>query len=189
MKMIELGKKKVANEELPLSGLEQSLSLGLKAIAVITLFNIAIIYWLPMQLPLSSFAAVKMMFMAFGEGQYYLIPFSVLSCVLLFVGGIKVQKRRILVPVITAFYLLYDLIELMLVAASDYLANNGYFRSDLAGLLLTTIVEILMFIYCSLYWNKNLELKRRVVVHLIFWFFVTCCFLVALSQCINLLTA
>jgi len=186
---MKITEKNKVSEELSLTGLEQSLSFGLKALAIITLINIAIMYWLPMQIPLSSFSAIKLMFLAYGDGQYILIPVSVLICGLLFVGGWSVQKKRIVFPVLTFFYLLYDFIELLLLTVSDYLAENGYLRSDLASLMITTLLGVLLSIYCTLYWKDKLELKKKVVVQVIFWFLVTCCLLAVAGQCINMLRA
>lgn len=178
-----------AKEPIQLTGLEQSLSLALKGVAAITLVNVAIMYWLPMQLPLSSFSAIRLMFLAYGNGQYHLIPVSVLICVLLFAGGMAVQKRRIWFPVLSVFYFLYELIELLLLSVSDYLAGNGYLRSDLASLLITTLIGGLLCIYCTIYWKNTLDLKKRAVVQVIFWFLVSCCLLIAVGQCIHLLQA
>lgn len=184
---MKISEKNKVSEELSLTGLEQSLSFGLKALAIITLLNIAIMYWLPMQVPLSSFSTIKLMFLAYGKGYYILIPVCILICCLLFAGGWAVQKRKILFPVLVSFYLLYDLIELILLSTSDYLANNGYLKSDLASMMITLLLEVLLCIYCTLYWKNNLDLRKRVVVQILFWFLVTCCLMATAGQCITML--
>lgn len=174
-------------EEIELSGLEQSASLALKVVAVITLVNVAALYWFPTQFPLSSFSAVKLMFLAYGNAQYIWILVSVLICALLFAGGMAISKKRIVFPVLSFFYLLYDFIELLFITILDYKAANGYMRSDIAGLLMTTVLGVIVCIYCNVYWKNNLTPGKKMIVQVCFWFIVSSCLMIAAVQGINLL--
>ena len=76
----------------------------LNVISAISLINVSVIYWLPINLSFSSFSAVKLTVVALINKQYYLILVSILICVLMFLTTISIRRQHILLP---AFSLLH----------------------------------------------------------------------------------
>ena len=80
---------------------QKCLTVLLTIVSVVTFVNLLIMYWIPIIIPLSSFSAVRFLFVAFIEKRYYLVLICVGICVLLFLSAISVRRQRVLLPVLS----------------------------------------------------------------------------------------
>lgn len=86
------------------------LTILLTIVSAVSLINVFVLYWFPINIPLSSFSAVRLTVVAFIEKRYYLILVSVLVCVLLFLSTLSVRRQHIILPGLSLLYLIYDFI-------------------------------------------------------------------------------
>ena len=86
------------------------LTILLTIVSTVSLINVFVMYWFPINIPLSSFSAVRLTFVAFIEKRYYLILVSALICVLLFLSTLSVRRQHIILPGLSLLYLTYDFI-------------------------------------------------------------------------------
>ena len=89
------------------------LTILLTIVSTVSLINVFVMYWFPINIPLSSFSAVRLTFVAFIEKRYYLILVSTLICVLLFLSTLSVRRQHIVLPSLSLLYLIYDFIIVM----------------------------------------------------------------------------
>lgn len=126
---------------------------SLSLVSIITLFNGIIIYWAPVIIPFSSFAAVRLVFLAFIEKYNWLILLSLLICILLFLTAVSAYRRHILLPILTLMYLIYDLI-IVLSLLIDGL-DDGYWRIYIIQAVVTATIIVLLCTYCWTYFRKK----------------------------------
>ena len=124
------------------------LTVLLTIISVASLINVLIMYWLPINIPLNSFSAVRLAVGALIEKRYYLILFSLLLCVLLFLTTISVRRQQSILPTLSLLYLIYDFI-IVLSLFIDGL-SDGYWRSYIIRIMVSIALVVLLSIYC---WN------------------------------------
>lgn len=120
----------------------------LTILSVVTFVNILVIYWIPINIPLSSFSAVRTMFVAFAEKRYHLILASVLICVLLFLSTISVHRQRSLLPVLSLLYLIYDFVIVVSLLIDGI--GDGCWRTYIIQTIFSITLIVLLCIYC---WN------------------------------------
>lgn len=124
-------------------------------ISSISLINIVILYWIPRQLPGSSFSVVSLMMMAFITKAYWLIPISFLFCFLMFLAVRSFPEQKIVFPVFTFVYLSIDLI-LVVYVFLDTLNNNVYFTFlRLMQILVNLAILTFLGIYFHLCWQHR----------------------------------
>ena len=125
------------------------LQVVMMVVASITLFNIAHMFWYPVRIPLSLGPVLRVFFAGVVEQQYYLIPLSVLICILLFVSGIFVRKGKIVIPMLALTYMTYDVtVVLVLMITSAIESGYNYWRNYLVDLTVSLGVFVLLLIYC-----------------------------------------
>ena len=126
--------------------------------SVFTFINLLTMPLFPTLIPLSSFSAVRIMFVAFVEKQYYLIPVSVLICALPFLATISIRRQRIVLPLLSLMYLIYDFIivfSLLIDGLNDY----GQWRTYVVQTLIAVALILSLCIYC---WSiLQTKLNRR----------------------------
>ena len=122
-------------------------------VSIVSLFNLIIAYWFPVRIPLSSLSVVKLMFFALLEKAYWLIPLSILLCAMLFLTGIAVCKRQILLPSLSLVYLIYDLISVLSLLITGI--ADGYWRPHIIPTFVLIILVFLLSIYCYTYIRIN----------------------------------
>ncbi len=122
------------------------LTILLASVSVISLINVFVMYWFPINIPISSFSAVRFTVIAFTEKRYYLILFSILICVLLFLSTISVRRQRIILPGLSLIYLIYDF-AIVLPLFIDGL-DDGYWRSYIIRIIVSIVLVVLLCIYC-----------------------------------------
>ena len=126
----------------------KSLTILLFIVSAVSLLNVLVMYWLPIDIPISSFSAVRLTVVAFIEKKYYLILVSVLICILLFLSTLSVRRQRIILPSLSLLYLIYDFgIVLSLFADGLY---DGYWRTYIVRIIVSIVPVVLLCIYC---WN------------------------------------
>lgn len=127
---------------------QKSLTVLLTIVSVVTFVNMLAMYWVPINIPLSSFSAVRTMFVAFVEKRYYLILICVLICVLLFLSSISVRRQHSLLPVLSLLYLIYDFIIVLSLFIDGI--GDGYWRTYIIQIIVSITLIVLLSIYC---WN------------------------------------
>lgn len=139
---------------------KQLLSVLLKTVSIITLLNALVLYWIPMYVPLSSFFAIKLSFIAFVENRYYLIPISILICILLFSAALSIDRQRILCTTLSLIYLVCDFIMLYPLLIEGLCARDSFAWIYLIQTILDVTLAILICIYCWFYLRQKL-LRRH----------------------------
>ena len=124
------------------------LTVLLTIVSVASLINVFVMYWLPINIPLNSFSAVRLTAVALIEKRYYLILVSLLICVLLFLTTISIRKQHSLFPVLSLLYLIYDFV-IVLSLLIDGL-GDGYWRMYIIQTVVAVTLIVLLCIYC---WN------------------------------------
>lgn len=113
----------------------------------VAFINVVVLYWLPTQLPLSSYSAVSLMATAFYTGNYWLIPISISFCGLMFITAFSFKKQQIVLPIISFLYLLLDL-SILSYSFFDSLINDEHF---IAGQLMQIITNITIIVFIATY--------------------------------------
>ena len=128
---------------------------SLLIISSISFVNIAILYWYPMEIPLSSHLAVNLMRIAYFFKAYYFIPICFAICALIFFSALSFLKEKIIMPVILLIYLLCDLFFLTY-SFFDAWFNDEYFIAMQAIQIVISITIItFVFIYLILLRKVN----------------------------------
>ena len=128
---------------------------ALSLVSIITFLNSIILYWVPIIIPFSSFAAVRLVVLAFIEKHYWLILLSLLVCVLLFLTTVSVYRRHILLPILSLTYLIYEFI-VVLFQLIDGL-GDGYWKMYIVQTVVTTTIIVLLCTYCWSYFQKKFK--------------------------------
>ncbi len=133
-------------------------SLGL--ISITTIFNAIIVYWIPITIPISSLTAVRLVFLAFILKKYWLLLFSFLICLLLFLTTLSVYKRHILLPALSIVYLMFDLFEVSLLLVNGLC--DGYWKTYIIQTLTLITLITLLCVYCLNYFKgRNGETNNQ----------------------------
>ena len=134
------------------------LKIGLAIVAFVTLFNILSMYWIPVRIPVSSFSAVRIMFIAIAEKRFYLVPVSVLICVMLFLSCISIHKQKFVLPCVASLYLTYDLVVLFLVMIDSQ--EYGYWRNYMIETIISIVLLSLLIIYIVNWISSNCPMTK-----------------------------
>ena len=137
---------------------EKWLTVLLMIVAIVTFVNVTVMYWIPINIPLSSFSAVRTVFVAFVEKRYYLILFSILICALLFLSTLSVRRQHIVLPSLSLLYLIYDFFVIMSLLI-DGLAD-GYWKTYIFQTLILIALIVLLCIYFLSFLRYNLHNRR-----------------------------
>ena len=129
------------------------LTVLLTIVSVVSLINVFVMYWLPINIPLNSFSAVRLAVVALIEKRYYLILVSSLICVLLFLTTISVRRQHILLPALSLLYLIYDFIIVLLLLIDGL--RDGYWRMYIIQTVVAVTLIVLLCIYCWTFLQKN----------------------------------
>jgi hypothetical protein len=135
---------------------QKHLTILLTIVSVVSLLNALTMYWLPVLIPLSSFSAVRLTVLALFTKQYYLIPVSLLLCVLLFLTTISICKKHCFLPVVSLLYLIYDSIIVLLLFADGL--DDGYWGTYIIQVIVSISLTVLLSKYC---WNCLRDSRRN----------------------------
>lgn len=125
------------------------LTILLAIVSAVSLVNVLVMYWFPINIPISSFSAVRLTVVAFIEKRYYLTLVSALICVLLFLSTISVRRQHILLPVLSLMYLIYDFVIVFSLLVDGL--GDGYWRTYIIQTIVSIALIVLLCIYC---WNS-----------------------------------
>ena len=117
----------------------------LMIVSAASFVNVLVMYWFPHLFPLSAFSAVRLMFLAFIEKRYWLIPVSILICALLFRSALSVRKRRILLPVLSLLYVAYDFVFVLRLLIDGL--RDGYWKTYIVQTLVLLALIVLLCIH------------------------------------------
>lgn len=118
----------------------------LLAVSVVTFINVLVMYWFPIIIPLSSFSAVRLTVLLLIEKQYYLIPVSLLICVLLLLTAISIRRQHILLPGLSLPYLIYDFVIVLSLFVNGL--DDGYWKTYIIQMTVSIALIVLLCIYC-----------------------------------------
>lgn len=121
----------------------------LTIVSTASLINVFVMYWFPINIPLSSFSAVRLTFVAFIEKRYYLILVSTLICVLLFLSTLSVRRQHIIFPVLSLMYVIYDFVIVFSLLVDGL--GDGYWRTYIIQTIVSIALIVLLCIYCLNY--------------------------------------
>lgn len=131
------------------------LTILLTIVSTVSLINVFVMYWFPINIPLSSFSAVRLTFVAFIEKRYYLILVSALIGVLLFLSTISVRRQHIILPGLSLMYLIYDFIIVLSLFINGL--DDGYWRTYIIRTIVSIALIVLLCVYCLNYLRNNLH--------------------------------
>ena len=114
-------------------------------VSIITLFNVAILYWVPIIIPISSLTAVRLVFMAFIQKNYWLLLFSFLICLMLLLSVVSVYRRHILLPALSLIYLMYDLVTTFVLFVDGL--GDDYWKPYIILVLILIALIVLLCVY------------------------------------------
>ena len=127
----------------------------LTIVSSVSLVNILVMYWLPINIPLNSFSAVRLTVIAFIERKYYLIAVSLSVCALLLLTTIAIRRQCILLPILSLLYSIYDFIIVLssIIDSLDY----GYWIMYIIPALVSIALIAFLCVYCWNYLRYNLH--------------------------------
>lgn len=129
----------------------------LMIISSISFINLVLLYWFPMPLPLSSYLVIGLAQVAYFFKLYYLLPISIVICVLMFLGTLSILKKRIVLPVILFVYYLCDL-SFLAYNVFDAWINEKYFIVTQA---IQTIISITVIAFMCAYFVCLWKTKKK----------------------------
>lgn len=130
------------------------LLLLLKTVAIVTFLNILVLYWIPIYIPISSFLAIRLEFVAFVERKYYLILISVLGCGLQFLGAVSISKRKFFLTILSYIYILLDFLILLSTLIDSYVRDDGQVWKYLVPM---TVIVTLVYLMSRYIWKFALR--------------------------------
>ena len=132
----------------------------LSIISFVSFVNIAILYWFPMYIPLSSHLAVALATTSYFLKCYYLIPISLLICSLIFFAAMAVLKNQIILPIVLFVYMMFDMMFLVRSFFDAWLNDNYFIVMQAIQIFIYTIVVIFMCFYFVSLWKARKILKE-----------------------------
>lgn len=134
------------------------LQLLLLIVSLVTLVNVAIVYWYVDILPVALFSAVWYMIRSFIEQSPYLIINSIVICILLFLSVFSIHRKKILIPFMTLLYLFYDLYQLIIMFFNGL--DNGLWDLFVVQMIISVVLIVLMIRYCYIVFRKRHPRKK-----------------------------
>ncbi len=130
------------------------LTITLMVISAVSFINIAIMYWLPVNLQLISFTCVRLTVVALIEKNCVLFIISVIICALIFLCALSIRKKNIILPMISLFYFLIDF-AVVLALFIDGMDDYGYWKTYIVHIVIYFMCIALLTIYCLNWFKKN----------------------------------
>ena len=134
------------------------LTILLTIVATVSLTNVFVMYWLPINIPISSFSAVRLTVVAFIEKRYYLILVSIFICVLLFLSTLSVRRQHFILPSLSLLYLIYDFIVVMSLLVDGL--DDGYWKTYIIRTIISIPLIVLLCVYCLNYLQNHIHKIR-----------------------------
>ena len=131
------------------------LTVLLAIVSTVSLINVIVMYWFPIDIPISSFSAVRLSVVAFMDERYYLNLFSILICVLLFLSTRSVRCGHIVLPSLSLLYLIYDFIKVMSLFVDGL--EDGYWQTYIIRTIIPIPLIVLLCNYCLNYLQNHIH--------------------------------
>lgn len=133
---------------------------SLMVISVTSFINISVLYWFPIQTPLSIYSIVSLMLTGLFLKIYYLIPVSFLSCIFIFLTALSLRKKRIVCPVFSLVFLLCDLFVLAFSFFDAWFNDDVFIVIQAMQIVVGVTVIVFLCIYCFLFF-KNKAIRGK----------------------------
>ncbi len=124
-------------------------------ISTISFINISFLYWFKVQIPLSSYSIISLMFTSLFLKIYYLIPIVFLICIFMFFTAFSFLKERIISPIILFVFSLCDLSFLLISFWDSWFNDKNFIFSQATQIVISITTLIFMLIYFFLWKQKN----------------------------------
>lgn len=111
--------------------------------------------------PLTSYSAIRLLFIAAFEKLYYLVPISFLICIFMFYNAFAVHKQQVVLPVILCVYLLYDSIALISNFIDSLSVYDRFIASHFMRIIINILVMALMCIYFVILRKQKFSNKNQ----------------------------
>lgn len=120
---------------------------ALLIISSITLLNLIVLYWFPIQVPLCSYLATNLMVTAYIIKAYYLIPICFSICILMLCTAFAFLKEQLFLPVTLFVYLWCDLFFLSYSFFDAWFNDSHFIAVQAIQILINISVITFMCIY------------------------------------------
>jgi len=135
--------------------LKNFLLCSLVMVSSITFINIATLYWVHIQYPLSSYSVICLMMASFSLKMYYLIPVSFAICIFMFFNALYIKKEKMLLPIILFLYLLVDLFNITYSFFDSWFNDEYFILGQMVQLIISVTIVISMFVYFIVLWKAR----------------------------------
>ena len=127
-----------------------TISLGL--FSVITLIT-SILWFLPIDLPFGMYSVLNLVYYFLLKRIYWLLFLGFLICVLFFLAAVSIRKRRILLPMLSLMYLVFEFIVMLCLMLGRL--KYGYWMRYIKNIVPIMVTIVLLCIYCWSYWREK----------------------------------
>lgn len=111
-------------------------------ISIISFGNVVTFPLFPSIFPFSSFSILSHAIMGPWYNMSWMVVFSFLACIIMFLSAISVNKNHFVCPMLTTLYFIYDIIILC-----HMLITAGMWINYLIGLLQDVVLITLLCVY------------------------------------------
>lgn len=116
-------------------------------ISSVSLINIIVLYWFPVQIPLSSYSVTGLAFTAYFLKAYYLLPICLSICIIMFVAAFFFLKERAFLPVASSLYVLCDFIALSYSFFGAWFKDGHFIAVQAIQMLISIVVIVFIYFY------------------------------------------
>lgn len=127
-------------------------------ISVVSLINVVVLYWFPVNIPFSSYLATSLMSTAYFLKAYYLIPVALLICAFIACSAFSFLKKKVILSVVLLVYFLIDSFFL------GYRFFSAWFNDELFITMqgIQILINLITFIFICIYIFLKLKHDRQV---------------------------
>ena len=129
-------------------------------ISSISLINMTVLYWFPIQIPLSSYSATSLMLTSYFLKTYYLIPVGYSICILILFAASSFLKEQVVLPIALLVYFLSDLFFLAYSFFDAWLNDEHFIVAQAIQIVISITVIIFMCIYFIFLRGSKKTLER-----------------------------
>lgn len=119
-------------------------------ISSISLGNIIVLPWFPVQIPFSSYFIVALAFTAYFLKAYYLLPICFAICIIMFVAAFSFLRECILLPIALFLYFLCDFIFLAYSFFGAWFADGHFIVVQSIQMLISFTVIVFTLLYFAI---------------------------------------
>lgn len=116
-------------------------------ISSVSLINIIVLYWFPVQIPLSSYSVTGLAFTAYFLKAYYLLPICLSICIIMFVAAFSFLKECAFLPVASSLYVLCDFIALSYSFFGAWFKDGHFITVQAIQMLISIVVIVFIYFY------------------------------------------